>query len=722
MIFLKVLVLRKTNTALPGSTNVSSKPYGLAPIFSQNAATVIRSEVPPQPIVPVNDRLINSQALVLATLAENSLPFSMAPVLINLAKDLAKDPQALSKLSIDRTSASYKTKHGLAKTFQDSTIRNIQQTFFSLNIDESTSNNLMRVLTILVSYYSESEKEIVVEHLSSLSCIHATAEAVYNEIISVFEKYNIPFDNLMSILMDSCNVMRGSKSGVELKIRTNKANHLLDIDGDSCHHIHNASKKFCKPFNNWVEALHTSIFNDVKWSSDIRDYLKQICFAIGVKFTMPERFVSHRWLSCYDVSVSNMLKLDAFTILYYSFLTPSDKSSFKHLIEGIYRRRQVSDESKKIISTVHTNLGKKKITEDGQKRKDKCMERLFHERLKTKLVLNFYVAVLPLLKHYVMLFEMKDPIVHLLHEKQVQLFKEFLICFCKPDKVKSMRSRDLANLDLNVADLVLDKKDMFIGGRNTAIINKSQKSYVIENFLSTVYNAYTTTAEYLRLKLPLVNPLLRSISAIDPTSLGNQVSVKYLSKLPEFITNVLTNESELDMFQLEVRKIQIDSNLPQATDASGEPTRIDKWWGAVADTNAYPALSKLVLAVLTCFHGPQVESSFNTMNDVIDERSGRTEIETYSAIQSVKYAMRAKGKTASQLFYRKNKLYDPVSKDLCNNFRSSSKVYRSDLEVKRKVVQSKKRKLNIVEHACVSKKKAKEILRKKSEKERRSRK
>ena len=159
------------------------------------------------------------------------------PTLINLAKDLAKDPQALSKLSMDRTSASYKMKYGLAKTFQNSTINNIQQTFFSLNIDESTSNNLMRVLTILVSYYSETQKEIVVEHLSSLSCINATADAVYQEIISMFEKYNIPFDNLMSILMDSCNVMRGSKSGVELKIRNNKANHLLDIDGDSCHYI-----------------------------------------------------------------------------------------------------------------------------------------------------------------------------------------------------------------------------------------------------------------------------------------------------------------------------------------------------------------------------------------------------------------------------------------------------------------------------------------------------
>ncbi|CAC5411690.1 unnamed protein product [Mytilus coruscus] len=40
----------------------------------------------------------------------------------------------------------------------------------------------------------------------------------------------IPWTNLMSVLVDSCNVMRGSKSGHETRIRTVKALHLLDVD------------------------------------------------------------------------------------------------------------------------------------------------------------------------------------------------------------------------------------------------------------------------------------------------------------------------------------------------------------------------------------------------------------------------------------------------------------------------------------------------------------
>ena len=48
--------------------------------------------------------------------------------------------------------------------------------------------------------------------------------------------------------MDSCGVMRGVKNGFETKLRDQVAPNLLDVDGDACHHIHNAAKKFTKYF------------------------------------------------------------------------------------------------------------------------------------------------------------------------------------------------------------------------------------------------------------------------------------------------------------------------------------------------------------------------------------------------------------------------------------------------------------------------------------------
>lgn len=48
---------------------------------------------------------------------------------------------------------------------------------------------------------------------------------------------------IFSLFKWTCNVMRVEKNDVEIKIRA-KAKHLLDVDGDSCHHANNTAKKF----------------------------------------------------------------------------------------------------------------------------------------------------------------------------------------------------------------------------------------------------------------------------------------------------------------------------------------------------------------------------------------------------------------------------------------------------------------------------------------------
>lgn len=62
------------------------------------------------------------QALVLGTIAEHSLPLSMAPVIMNTARELAKDPKALNHMQLERTTASYKMRFGLGKIFLDDTL------------------------------------------------------------------------------------------------------------------------------------------------------------------------------------------------------------------------------------------------------------------------------------------------------------------------------------------------------------------------------------------------------------------------------------------------------------------------------------------------------------------------------------------------------------------------------------------------------------------------
>ena len=81
----------------------------------------------------------------------------------------------------------------------------------------------------------------------------------------MFEEGSLTFHNLVSMLMDSCAVMRGSKIGVENNIRQNHAPNLIDVDGDSVHHLHNAAKKFFAPHSN-IGDVTRAIHNDFKWT------------------------------------------------------------------------------------------------------------------------------------------------------------------------------------------------------------------------------------------------------------------------------------------------------------------------------------------------------------------------------------------------------------------------------------------------------------------------
>jgi len=206
--------------------------------------------------------------MVLATLAEHSLPFTFAPVMVKLAQALASDKVALSGLKLSRTSAAYKMVHGLGFTFSQRIFSNLRKYPFSINLDESTTNGNKKVLSILVSFFNEERETVDVEHLGSLEVMKVTSFKLEKLLVNFFTDNDIPWSNLVSMLMDSCGVMRGCKTGLETRIRQNQCPTLLDVDGDSCHHVHNAAKVFAAPFSSHLERLFCDLHTDHQWASD----------------------------------------------------------------------------------------------------------------------------------------------------------------------------------------------------------------------------------------------------------------------------------------------------------------------------------------------------------------------------------------------------------------------------------------------------------------------
>ena len=112
-----------------------------------------------------------------------------------LAKEFSKDPTTLLKLHMHRTTASYKL-FSVAKTMQDQLVVKLKNVPFSLNLDEATSTNLLRVFSVLVSYYDKEKHSLVMENLASLSIPVVDAENLFRELQSLFLQFSLPWENL----------------------------------------------------------------------------------------------------------------------------------------------------------------------------------------------------------------------------------------------------------------------------------------------------------------------------------------------------------------------------------------------------------------------------------------------------------------------------------------------------------------------------------------------
>ncbi|KAL6473257.1 hypothetical protein MHYP_G00194450 [Metynnis hypsauchen] len=475
---------------------------------------------------------------------------------------------------------------------------------------------------MLVCHYHDDLRKVMVEHLGSLEILRVDAASLEKVLCDFFVKNNIPWQNLVSLLMDSCAfLMRGSKTGLETRIHQHCPN-LLDVDGDSCHHIHNAAKKFSEGFDGYLERLFSDLQVDHQWSPD------QL-------FNLPDGPPS--------------LNVTA------------DKELYKEPLESIFTKHNVNQTARARVEVVQDKLAKKGMTPQGRERKKRICQKLWHEETTTVLQLSLYKGVLAILKDYVMIFQGSQTLVHKLHDRQLELFLACLACFVKAEHITKLSPRALRELVLE-DHMLLPSKDVYVGQEADTFRSQNPKHALLVPFLASVRKAYITTAVYLQKKLPLNSPTLIALSALDPLLRGHSQATLQLKRLSAMLNPLLPEDQDLSR---ELVQFSVDLTLPRYKEGDG---MVD-WWGHVFhQPGKYPALSALAKCCLSIFHGPRVESSFSLTNEIIDQRSGNMNVETFNAIQTAKYVLQSRGQTAVQMFERSDSLGESFSlQDIVND-------------------------------------------------------
>ena len=91
---------------------------------------------------------LSMEAHLLSFLCEHNLPISLTPRLLQLCKDINQDSKALNQISMSPRAATYKIVHGLGLFYNKAVICKLQKNSFSVNIDECTTSNGMKLFTI----------------------------------------------------------------------------------------------------------------------------------------------------------------------------------------------------------------------------------------------------------------------------------------------------------------------------------------------------------------------------------------------------------------------------------------------------------------------------------------------------------------------------------------------------------------------------------------------
>lgn len=231
-----------------------------------------------------------------AFLAENDLPMILSDKASDLFKSMFPDSDIAKTFSCARTKASYLITGGLGYGEHLRIIDRMKASKFSILIDESTQLQGDKYLHILARMFDSSKEAVVTYFYKAIVVNQATAENIASAINASFDADDIPWKNVIQIMSDSPNVMRGSKSGVLARIKQQYASHLLDIGGCSLHHVHNAVSYATSKLGDEIEEFAIDVFAFFKYRSGLWEEYS----GLQVLMDIPEhhllRFVSTRWL------------------------------------------------------------------------------------------------------------------------------------------------------------------------------------------------------------------------------------------------------------------------------------------------------------------------------------------------------------------------------------------------------------------------------------------
>lgn len=211
------------------------------------------------------------ELVMTAFLAEHNLSFSVGDHLIKMIKNIAKDSKIVKKMEFNRKKATKYVTEIVASENIDNLREILNNSYFSLLIDECTDITVKSGLAIVVRVKYD---DFIRDRFLGLIELHdGTAENIFTTIKHFFGENNISLKNLVGFSADNCSTMMGIKNGVQAKLKEECPN--LFVQGCMCHILNLCAKKAANEIPKSILELISAIkFHFANSTSRREEFLK----------------------------------------------------------------------------------------------------------------------------------------------------------------------------------------------------------------------------------------------------------------------------------------------------------------------------------------------------------------------------------------------------------------------------------------------------------------
>ncbi|XP_008178816.1 zinc finger protein 862-like [Acyrthosiphon pisum] len=162
----------------------------------------------------LEDKTKDSELRLSMFIVEHNISLRTSDHLVQLIKSIP--PEVKNNLTCNRTKATALINNVIGKFSFENLVSRMQNSYFSILIDESTDRSSIKHLAIVVRIMDKNQFLVRDEFACLESISHATAKNIFDVIIKFFNTNEIPYkDNLIGFASDGANAMFGCRHSVK---------------------------------------------------------------------------------------------------------------------------------------------------------------------------------------------------------------------------------------------------------------------------------------------------------------------------------------------------------------------------------------------------------------------------------------------------------------------------------------------------------------------------